>query len=102
MKKASKLALAALALSLVPFELKAGKDEEFSYQSLLIGFSGSKNEDGKRDLTISLFNMPKFLKKKKTQEEQAEEIPEADLAEPAEEAGDTSPDAEEIPEEPSL
>ena len=46
MKKASKLALAALALSLVPFELKPGKDGSFSYKSLLVGISTKKMRPG--------------------------------------------------------
>ena len=65
MKKGSKFALAALALSLVPFELKPGKDGEFSFKSLLLGVSSRKNGEGKRDVTISLFNLPEFLQKRK-------------------------------------
>lgn len=68
MKKGSKCALAALALSLVPFELKPGKDGEFSFKSLLLGVSSRKNGEGKRDVTISLFNLPEFLQKKKAGE----------------------------------
>ncbi|MGM9564110.1 MAG: hypothetical protein ACI3VQ_08590 [Faecousia sp.] len=88
MKKASKIVLGALALSLVPFELKKGKDGSFSYRSLLLGVSGNKTEEGKQHLDISLFNVPDCLKKKPTQEA-SEEQPEesAEAAEtPAEEA----------------
>ena len=93
MKKASKLALAALALSLVPFELKPGKDGSFSYKSPLVGISTKKNEAGKRDLVLSLFNLPDCLKKKPAQELPNEQ-------EPAEAAEITAEEAPE-PEEPA-
>ncbi|MGM9552775.1 MAG: hypothetical protein ACI3V2_00590 [Faecousia sp.] len=97
MKKASKIALGALALSLVPFELKKGKDGSFSYQSLLLGISSKKNEEGKRNLVLSLFNVPDCLKKKPAQEaseEQPEESAEAEET-PAEEAPEAAAPVEE-------
>ena len=104
MKKASKIVLGALALSLVPFELKKGKDGLFSYRSLLLGVSGSKTEEGKQHLDISLFNLPDCLKKKPAQEA-SEEQPEepAEAAEtPVEEApAEAAPVEEPQPDEPT-
>ena len=96
MNKFSKLALAALALSLVPFELKPGKDGEFSYRSLLVGVSGRKDGEGKRNLTISLFNLPDCLKKKTakpTAVAQEKEIAEPPAKTPAAEMPDTAPES---------
>ena len=91
MKKASKQALEALALSLVPVELKPGKDGSFSYKSLLVGISTKKNEAGKRDLVLSLFNLPDCLKKKPAQELPNEQAP----AEAAEITAEEAPEPEE-------
>ena len=82
MKKGTKLALAALALSVTPFSVKVGKDGEFSCKSLLIGLSSRKTGEGKRTLTISLFNLPDFLKKKPG----AEPTPEPAMEQPADSA----------------
>ncbi len=89
MKKSSKL---ALAVGLLPFDLKMGKDGEFSYRSLLVGISSRKREDGKRDLVLSLFNQPDFLKKKPTKASEA-----ASEAAPAE-APEPQTEPEEVPE----
>lgn len=105
MKRGSKFALAALALSLVPFELNPGKDGVFSYQSLLVGVSSRKNEEGKRNLVLNLFNLPDFLKKKPA--EKAEEAQTEDSSEIVSEVSTAQmPDAlqeePEIPTEPAL
>ena len=102
--KPSKLALAALVLSLVPFEVKRDKDGTFSYKSLLVGVSSRKKEDGKQDLVLSLFNLPDFLKK-----ERAEAAADPQAGEPAEPAAEpaaaespaTEPDIPEMPAEPT-
>ena len=105
MKKASKIALGVLALSLVPFKLKKGKDGSFSYRSLLLGVSGSKTEEGKQHLNISLFNVPDCLLKKPAQEaseEQPEESAEAEVpAEEAETPAEEAPAEEPQPDEPT-
>ena len=104
MKKASKLALAALALSLVPFKLKRGKDGEFSYQSVLFGFSRSNVEGGKQNLTFSLFNLPDFLKKKTAaapSDSQTEEQSGTDDKASASEISDAAPESPEASAEPT-
>ena len=93
MKKSSKLALAALAVGLFPFDLKMGEDGKFSYQSLLVGISSKKREDGKRDLVLSLFNLPDSLKKKPTDAPEA-----APEAAPAEAPEEPQAEPEEVPE----
>lgn len=93
MKKSSKLALAALALGLVPFEVKSGEDGSFSYQSLLLGVRSEKKPGVETKLTVSLFNLPDFLKKTARKEP-----PQAEPEAPA--ADETAQNFIEVPQTP--
>lgn len=104
MKKSSKFALAVLALGLVPLELNSGKDGTFSYQSLLVGITGRKKEDGSRDLDLTLFNLSHFMKKEpveQTAEAQTKETPEASAEMASTEVSNASEEKSEIPVEPA-
>ena len=89
-----KLVMAALAVSLVPYELRKKEDGSFYYKSLLLNVDSGKDEAGEKKVTVSFFNKPDFMKKAAPAEEApveeapAEEAPaeEAPAEEPAEEA----------------
>ena len=104
-----KLVMAALAVSLVPYELKKGEDGSFSYKSLLLNVDSRKDEAGEKKVTVSFFNKPDFMKKPAaedaeapTEEAPVEEAPveEAPVEEvPVEEAPVEEAPAEEAPAE---
>ena len=102
-----KLALAALAASLLPYEVKKDDDGEFTYKSLLLGVKTKTDDEGKKAVELSFFNLPDFMKNTApaAEEAPAEEVPaeEAPAEEvPAEEAPAEEVPAEEVPaEEPS-
>ena len=89
-----KLALTALAMGLLPFEVKRGDNGEFKYRSLLVGVDTRKDEDGKQVVELKFFNLPEFMKKTAPETGEAPQEPE-----------DQEPDVtitiqkEEIPEE---
>ena len=98
-----KLVMAALAVSLVPYELRKKEDGSFSYKSLLLNVDSGKDEAGEKKVTVSFFNKPDFMKKAPAEDAEAptEEAPveEAPAEEaPAEEAPAEEP-AEEAPAE---
>ena len=98
-----KLALAALAASLLPYEVKKDDDGEFTYKSLLLGVKTKTDDEGKKAVELSFFNLPDFMKNTapEAQEAPAEEAPAEEV--PAEEAPAEEPAAEEAPaEEPSV
>ena len=70
-----KLVMAALAVSLVPYELKKGEDGSFSYKSLLLNVDSGKDEAGEKKVTVSFFNKPDFMKKAEDAEAPTEEAP---------------------------
>lgn len=97
-----KLALAALAASLLPYEVKKDDDGEFTYKSLLLGVKTKTDDEGKKAVELSFFNLPDFMKNTapKAEEAPAEEAPAEEV--PAEEAPAEEPAAEEVPvEEPA-
>ena len=106
-----KLALAALAASLLPYEVKKDDDGEFTYKSLLLGVKTKTDDEGKKAVELSFFNLPDFMKNTApaaeevpAEEAPAEEVPaeEAPAEEvPAEEAPAEEPSAEEAPAEPA-
>ena len=79
-----KLVMAALAVSLVPYELKKGEDGSFSYKSLLLDVESGKDEAGEKKVTVSFFNKPDFMKKPEAEEAPTEEAPVEEV--PVEEA----------------
>ena len=85
-----KLVMAALAVSLVPYELKKGEDGSFSYKSLLLNVDSGKDEAGEKKVTVSFFNKPDFMKKPAAEDAEAptEEAP-------VEEARTLTPEEEE-------
>ena len=105
-----KLALAALAASLLPYEVKKDDDGEFTYKSLLLGVKTKTDDEGKKAVELSFFNLPDFMKNTapEAQEAPAEEVPaeeapveEAPVEEaPAEEAPAEEPSVEEAPADP--
>ena len=103
-----KLALAALAASLLPYEVKKDDDGEFTYKSLLLGVKTKTDDEGKKAVELSFFNLPDFMKNTapEAQEAPAEEAPAEEVpAEeaPVEEAPVEEAPAEEAPaEEPSV
>ena len=96
-----KLVMAALAVSLVPYEVKKEENGTVSYKSLLLGVKAKKGEEGSRTVELSFFNKPDFMKKAPAEDAEApaEEAPveEAPVEEaPAEETPAEEP-AEEAP-----
>ena len=90
-----KLALTALAMGLLPFEVKRGDNGEFKYKSLLVGVDTRKDEDGKQVVELKFFNLPEFMKKTAPKAE----APEGEAA-PEDEADVTiTIEKEEVPEE---
>ena len=111
-----KLALAALAASLLPYEVRKDDDGEFTYKSLLLGVKTKTDDEGKKAVELSFFNLPDFMKNTTpaaeevpAEEAPAEEVPaeEAPAEEvpveevPAEEVPAEEPSAEEAPAEPA-
>lgn len=106
-----KLALAALAASLLPYEVKKDDDGEFTYKSLLLGVKTKTDDEGKKAVELSFFNLPDFMKNTApaaeevpAEEAPAEELPveEVPVEEvPAEEVPAEEPSAEEAPAEPA-
>ena len=97
-----KLALAALAASLLPYEVKKDDDGEFTYKSLLLGVKTKTDDEGKKAVELSFFNLPDFMKNTTPADEEvpAEEAPaeEAPAGEaPVEEAPAEEPTVEENP-----
>ena len=97
-----KLVMAALAVSLVPYEVRKKEDGSFSYKSLLLNVESGKDEAGEKKVTVSFFNKPDFVKKPVSENEEApvEEVPveEAPVEEvPAEEAPAEEAPVEEAP-----
>ena len=92
-----KLALAALAASLLPYEVKKDDDGEFTYKSLLLGVKTKTDDEGKKAVELSFFNLPDFMKNTapEAQEAPAEEAPVEEV--PAEEAPAEEPSVEEAP-----
>ena len=93
-----KLVMAALAVSLVPYEVRKKEDGSFSYKSLLLNVESGKDEVGEKKVTVSFFNKPDFAKKPVSENEETpvEEVPveeapvdEAPAEEPAVEAEGT-------------
>ena len=95
-----KLALAALAASLLPYEVKKDDDGEFTYKSLLLGVKTKTDDKGKKAVELSFFNLPDFMKNTApaAEEAPAEDVPAEEV--PAEEAPAEEPSAEEAPAEP--
>ena len=95
-----KLALAALAASLLPYEVKKDDDGEFTYKSLLLGVKTKTDDEGKKAVELSFFNLPDFMKNTAPEAEEApaEEAPAEEV--PAEEAPAEEPAAEEVPADP--
>ena len=95
-----KLALAALAASLLPYEVKKDDDGEFTYNSLLLGVKTKTDDEGKKAVELSFFNLPDFIKNTAPAAEEvpAEDVPAEEV--PAEEAPAEEPSAEEAPAEP--
>ena len=101
-----KLALAALAASLLPYEVKKDDDGEFTYKSLLLGVKTKTDDEGKKAVELSFFNLPDFMKntapaaeEAPAEEAPAEEVPAEEA--PAEEVPAEEPSAEEAPAEPA-
>ena len=97
-----KLALAALAASLLPYEVKKDDDGEFTYKSLLLGVKTKTDDEGKKAVELSFFNLPDFMKNTAPAAEEvpAEEAPAEEV--PAEEVPAEEVPVEEVPaEEPS-
>ena len=95
-----KLALAALAASLLPYEVKKDDDGEFTYKSLLLGVKTKTDDEGKKAVELSFFNLPDFRKNTApaAEEAPAEDVPAEEV--PAEEVPAEEPSAEEAPAEP--
>ena len=95
-----KLALAALAASLLPYEVKKDDDGEFTYKSLLLGVKTKTDDEGKKAVELSFFNLPDFMKNTApaAEEAPAEDVPAEEV--PAEEVPAEEPSAEEAPAEP--
>lgn len=72
-----KLALAALAASLLPYEVKKDDNGELTYKSLLLGVKTKTDDEGKKAVELSFFNMPDFMKNTapKAEEAPVEEAP---------------------------
>ena len=96
-----KLALAALAASLLPYEVKKDDDGEFTYKSLLLGVKTKTDDEGKKAVELSFFNLPDFMKNTAPAAEEAPAEDEPAEEVPAEEAPVEEPSAEEAPAEPA-
>ena len=96
-----KLALAALAASLLPYEVKKDDNGELTYKSLLLGVKTKTDDEGKKAVELSFFNLPDFMKNTApaAEEAPAEEAPAEEV--PAEEVPAEEPSAEEAPAEPA-
>lgn len=97
-----KLALTALAVGLLPYEVKKGEDGGISYKSLLVNVKAKKGDEGEHKVELSFFNVPDFIKNTAPETEATAE--DADFAEEpvAEEPAAEEPAAEEPPvEEPA-
>ena len=57
-----KLALTALAVSLLPYEVKKDEDGGISYKSLLVNVKAKKGQEGERKVELSFFQKPDFVK----------------------------------------
>ena len=79
-----KLVMAALAVGLVPYEVRKKEDGSFSYKSLLLDVESGKDEAGEKKVTVSFFNKPDFMKKPEAEEAPTEEAPVEEV--PVEEA----------------
>ena len=81
-----KLVMAALAVGLVPYEVRKKEDGSFSYKSLLLNVESGKDEVGEKKVTVSFFNKPDFAKKPVSENEETpvEEAPVEEV--PVEEA----------------
>ena len=93
-----KLALTALAMSLLPYEVKPGeKKGDFSYKSLLLSVKTKTDDEGKKAVELSFFNPPEFMKNTapKTEEAPVEEEPVEET--PVEEAPVEEAPVEEAP-----
>ena len=92
-----KFVMAALTVSLVPYELKKGEDGSFSYKSLLLNVDSGKDEAGEKKVTVSFFNKPDFMKKPASEDAEAptEEAPVEEV--PVEEAPVEEAPVEEAP-----
>ena len=90
-----KLVMAALAVSLVPYELRKKEDGSFSYKSLLLNVDSGKDEAGEKKVTIRFFDKPDFMKKTAAEEAPAEEAPAEEA--PAEEVPVEEAPVEEVP-----
>lgn len=97
-----KLALTALAVGLLPYEVKKGEDGGISYKSLLVNVKAKKGDEGEHKVELSFFNVPDFIKNTAPETEDAPEteaaVEDADFAE--EPAGEEPP-VEEVPAEES-
>ena len=71
-----KLALTALAVSLLPYEVKKDEDGGISYKSLLVNVKARKDDDGSHKVELSFFNKPDFVK---SGEAETQETAEADV-----------------------
>ena len=90
-----KLVMAALAVGLVPYEVKKEEDGTVSYKSLLLGVKAKRGEEGGRTVELSFFNKPDFMKKAEDAEAPTEETPVEEA--PVEEAPVEEAPAEEAP-----
>ena len=92
-----KLALTALAVSLLPYEVKTDENGAFTYKSLLLGVKTKTDDEGKKAVELSFFNLPDFMKNTapKAEEAPVEEAPVEEA--PAEEAPVEEAPAEEAP-----
>ena len=92
-----KLALTALAVSLLPYEVKTDENGAFTYKSLLLGVKTKTDDEGKKAVELSFFNLPDFMKNTAPKAEEAP-VEEAPVEEdPAEEAPVEEAPAEEAP-----
>ena len=110
-----KLALTALAVSLLPYEVKKDEDGGISYKSLLVNVKARKDDDGSHKVELSFFNKPDFVKsgepevqaeaeadvtiRVSTEEIPAEEVPAEDAV--AEEDFEEAPAEAQAPQEPA-
>ena len=92
-----KLVMAALAVGLVPYEVRKKEDGSFSYKSLLLNVESGKDEAGEKKVTVSFFNKPDFMKKAPAEDAEApvEEAPVEEV--PVEEAPVEEAPVEEAP-----
>ena len=81
-------------------QVKKDDDGEFTYKSLLLGVKTKTDDEGKKAVELSFFNLPDFMKNTAPAAEEvpAEDVPAEEV--PAEEAPAEEPSAEEAPAEP--